>query len=138
MIARSAAVILALQVIPCLSALAQDHLEPESGILSAADSTWSHSKRIREVLLKDSARKHLARMVCLPAFEPEWVVTVVREDGDDRDAPHTYFVEYVGAEKPLFSANEAQDVKVKKSRAPLVIMDSLWEQAAATAILWMS
>ncbi|AGA28456.1 hypothetical protein [Singulisphaera acidiphila] len=120
MIARFAVVILASQWIACLCASAQSHLEPENGILNATDSTWNSSKRIREVLLKEATYYHLARMVCLPSFdEPEWVVTVVRQDGEELDAPHTYFVEYVGAETKLFLAKGAQDVQVKRSRAPL-------------------
>jgi hypothetical protein len=69
--------------------------------------------------MKDAASYHLARMVCLPAFEPEWMVTVVREDGEDFDVPHTYFVEYVGAETKPFPPRDSQDIKVKKSRAAL-------------------
>jgi hypothetical protein len=117
--ARLATLVLATQFTLCLTASAQDHLEPERGILNQAEWQWNYSLKLREVLLKDAGGYHLARMVCLPAFEPEWVVTVVRQDGEDRDAPQTYFVEYVAAEKKLFPPNEAQGVKAKKSRAPL-------------------
>lgn len=119
MIARYAAVVLAMQFIPGPFASAQDHLEPEAGILNAPGFVWDDAKRLREVLLKDAASYHLARMVCLPSFEPEWMVTVVREDGEDFDDPHTYFVEYVGAETKLFRIKDLQDVKVRRSRAAL-------------------
>jgi hypothetical protein len=99
--------------------LGQDHLEPERGILNTPDFGWDYSKRLREVLLKNAANHHLARMVCLPSFEPEWMVTVVREDGEDFDAPHTYYVEYVGAESKLFRTKDSDDIKVKRSRAAL-------------------
>src|SRR5947209_8520661 len=98
MIARYGTLVLAAQLAFCLSASAQEHLEPEEVILNKPEWEWKYAKRLREVLLKDAAHYHLARVVCLPAFEPEWVVTVVRKDGEDFDAPHSYFVEYVGAE----------------------------------------
>jgi hypothetical protein len=119
MITRCGTLILAAQLGFCLSASAQDHLEPEKGILNQPHWEWEYAKNLREVLLKDAARYHLARMVCLPAFQPEWVVTVVREDGEDDDAPHTYYVEYVGAEEKLFRPKDLKSLKVKKSRAPL-------------------
>jgi hypothetical protein len=119
MITRYGTLILAAQLTFCLSASAQDHLEPEEGILNQPEWQWDYAKRLRDVLLKDAASYHLARMVCLPAFEPEWVVTVVREDGEDFDAPHSYYVECVGAEKKLFRQRDAESLTVKKSRAPL-------------------
>jgi hypothetical protein len=119
MITRHVTLILAAQLTFCLSASAQDHLEPEQAVLNQPEWQWDYAKRLREVLLKDGATYHLARMVCLPAFEPEWVVTVVREDGEDFDAPHSYYVEYVGAEKKLFRPKEPHSSAVKRSRAPL-------------------
>jgi hypothetical protein len=119
MTARTATLVLVAQLTLCLTASAQDHLEPEQAILNEPEWQWSYAQRLREVLLKDAARYHLARMVCLPAFEPEWVVTVVREEAEDPDAPHSYYVEYVGAEKKLFPPKKSQGVTAKKSRAPL-------------------
>src|SRR3954451_8646535 len=116
---RCAVALLAILTTSFLDASAQDHLEPERGILNTSELHWDYWKRLREVLLKDAESYHLARMACLPAFEPEWIVTVVREDGEDFDDPHTYFVEYVGAEKKLFPPKDAPSVTVKKSRAPL-------------------
>jgi hypothetical protein len=117
--ARYATLVLATQFSLCLTASAQDHLEPEKGILNQPEWQWKYAQRLREVLLKDAAGYHLARMVCLPAFEPEWVVTVVREEAEDLDAPHSYYVEYVVAEKKLFPTKDSQGVTVKRSRAPL-------------------
>lgn len=119
MIARFVVVVLTVQLISGPSASAQDHLEPESGILNAPGSTWDFSKRLRDVLLKNAASYHLARMVCIPSFETEWVVTVVREDGDDLDDPQTYFVEYVGAESNLSQSKDSDNIKVKKARVAL-------------------
>jgi hypothetical protein len=119
MIARYVVVVLAMPLVSGPSASAQDHLEPEAGNLNTPDYAWDYSKRLRDVLLKDAASYHLARMVCLPSFETEWVVTVVREDGKDLDDPHTYFVEYVGAESKLFRSKDSDDIKVKKARAGL-------------------
>jgi hypothetical protein len=119
MIARYAVLVLATQLISCHTTSAQDHLVPEEGILNRSEASWSHAKVIREVLLKDAATYHLARMVCLPAFQRKWVVTLVREDGQDWDAPHTYYVEYVGAVKKLIPPRGSGSVSVKKSRASI-------------------
>lgn len=119
MTTRYATLVLATQFALCLTASAQDHLEPEEGTLNQPQWRWNYAQRIREVLLKDAADYHVARMVCLPSFEPEWVVTVVREEAEDLDAPHSYYVEYVIAEKKLFPPKDSQGVTGKKSRASL-------------------
>jgi hypothetical protein len=100
---------------------AQDHLEPEEGILEMDEDSWDYSKRLRTILLKDAATYHLARMVWLPSFAPESVVTVVRHDEGflTPDDQLTYFVEYAVVEKPLWGAENVRAVKVKKSRANL-------------------
>jgi hypothetical protein len=119
MTARYASLILAAQFTLGLTARAQDHLKPEEGMLNQSTIRWDYGQRLREVLMKDASRYHVARMVCLPAFETEWVVTVVREDPKDFDGPHTYYVEYVVAERKLFPPKESQGVMAKKSRAPI-------------------
>jgi hypothetical protein len=119
MTARYASLILAAQFTLGLTASAQDHLEPEKGMLNQSRIGWDYGQRLREVLMKDASRYHLARMVCLPAFEAEWVVTVVREDPKDFDGPHTYYVECVVAERKLFPPKESQGVMAKKARAPI-------------------
>ena len=71
------------------------------------------------MLLKDLAGNHLARMVCLPTIGPEWVVTVVRDEPPDFDAPQTYHVEYVVADRKLFPAKDSQGVGARTSRVPI-------------------
>ena len=119
MTARYAILILAAQFTLGLTASAQEHLEPEEGMLNQPEWECDYGHRLREVLLKDAASEHLARMVCLPAFQPEWVVTVVREEPKDLDGPHTYYVECVVAERKLFPPKKSQGVMAKKARAPL-------------------
>src|SRR5689334_10917659 len=119
MTARYATWILAAQFTLCLTAPAQDHLEPEEGLLSQPEWRWDYGQRLREVLLKDAAPYHLARVVCLPAFEPEWVVTVIREEPKKLDGPHTYYVECVVAEKRLFPPKDSRGVTARKARAAL-------------------
>lgn len=119
MTARYAIWILAAPFALGVTASAQDHLEPEEGMLNLSKMEWDYGQRLREVLLKDAADYHLARMVCLPSFQPEWVVTVVREDPKDFDGPHTYYVECVVAERKLFPPKKSQGVKARKARAPI-------------------
>jgi hypothetical protein len=113
---------------------AQDHLVPEAGILNAADYRWNYSKKLRTVMLRDATPYFTARLVCIPSFDPEWMVTVVRECDEGQyapDHPHTYFVEYAGAEKSLWYAKKFRKVKVKRVRANL---DR--ETAEAVAEVW--
>jgi hypothetical protein len=119
MTARIAVVILAVQLMACASVSAQGHLEPEKGILHQSDVGLDHWKRIRELLLKDAARDHLARLVAIPARRPELVVTVVREEGKGANTPLSYYVQYAGAESMLSHADDPKKVTIKRSRAPL-------------------
>jgi hypothetical protein len=119
MTARHATLFLVAQLTLCLTVSAQDHLEPERGMLNQSRIGWDYGQRLREVLMKDSSLYHVARMVCLPSFEEEWMVTLVREGPNDLDGPHTYYVECVVAERKLFPPKESQGVAAKKARAPI-------------------
>jgi hypothetical protein len=119
MIGRYAALVLFAYISICTSASAQNHLEPEEAAFSQPEVLWKYAKRLHDVLLQDAAKCYVARMVCLPSFENEWVVTVVREDRPDFDAPHTYYVESVSANHKLFSAKNPADLTVTRSRATL-------------------
>ena len=133
MLGRCAVVVLAMQLAPGLPALAQDHLEPEDSLLAADELDWDYARKVRDVLLKDTASHSLARMVCLPSFQPEWAVSVVREDGPGRNDPINYFVEYVVVDKPLWPPgnNASQNAKVKTFRAELD-----FETAGALSAIW--
>jgi hypothetical protein len=112
---RALIAVLAVLSTACPAVRAQDHLEPEDGILDMDEDEWDYTKRLRTILLKDAEFYHLARMVCLPSFAAESVVTVVRRDDDQL----MYFVEYAEAEKSLWGPGPFGDVKVKKSRASI-------------------
>ena len=105
------------------SARAQDHLEPEEGILNADRDDWNYATKLRRMLMKDAAFYYVARMICLPSSDPEWVVTLAVEDNDvltpgDKVA---YVVQYVGAEKNLWDQKKKKwrDIGVKKAQASL-------------------
>ncbi len=106
-------------VFPASDALAQDHLDPESGVVNAPDYRWDYAKKIRQVLLKDAAPYHLAAMACLPSFEPEWVVTLVRDEEKNNAMKPSYYVEYVGAKALLHDRKDYLKVKVVKTRVKL-------------------
>jgi len=104
----------------CPAAWAQDHLEPEEGAFSKPQWEWDYHERVRDVLLKDAASDHIARMIYLPSFKPEWVVTVAEDSDPDDDTPTTYYVEYVVAERELFPVADKQGPPpVRRFRAPL-------------------
>jgi hypothetical protein len=102
-------------------ASAQDHLEPDSGFLEAYDFEWEYKGKLRAVLLRDRSAYHPARMMSAPAFEPEWVVTVVRkeEGGDPREPRRAYFVEYAAAARRIYPEKEFREIKVTKARVEL-------------------
>ena len=67
---------------------AQDHLVPEDGNTERERTTDGIiRKNFRAVLLKDAAQYFTARLVCNPSFDPEWVVTVVRECAEKNNEP---------------------------------------------------
>lgn len=100
---------------------AQDHLEPEVASLSEYDFHWDYVKKLRQVLLKDASEYYMARMLCIPSFEPEWVVTISREceGGFEDDHPHSYLVEYARAKKHLWHEKKFEEVEVSKVKASL-------------------
>ena len=77
---RYATLFLALHLTFCLAVSAQEHLEPEQGMLNQPKIFWDYGQRLREVLMKDASLYHLARLVCIPTLGTEWMVTVVRVD----------------------------------------------------------
>jgi hypothetical protein len=88
-------------------------------MLNQPEWCWNYAKRLREVLLEGAADYHVARIVCLPSFEPEWVVTVVREEPKEHDGRHTYYVECVVADKKLYPPEKSQGATAKKTRTSL-------------------
>ncbi len=98
---------------------AQHHLEPEDGSINESSDRGEHARRIRETLLKDTPFYNVARMICSPALEPEWVVTVVGVEKSRYEGPRSYFVEYVAVDKKLYGLKDYPKVKVKKSRVDL-------------------
>ena len=79
MTARHTTLFLAAQFTLCLTASAQDHLEPERGMLNQSRIGRDYGQRLRQVLMKDASLYHLGCLVCLPSFEEERMVTLVRE-----------------------------------------------------------
>lgn len=123
----------------------QDHLEPEVGLLTSHGFHWEYATGLRQLLLKDAPMYHRARVICVPAFEPAWAVTLVRQDGElqvspaarlpaDPDAPTKpviYLVEYVGAERVLGFEGEGR-VRVQNPRG-IGVQTARAELDAATA-----
>lgn len=100
---------------------AQSHLVPESSIWDAPGYKWRYAEKLRATLLKDAPHYYLARMICLPAFDKEWVVSVVAEDEHQPflQDKGTYVVEYAVVEKQLWEEKEFRRVKVTRSRVRL-------------------
>jgi hypothetical protein len=114
--ARIIIAVLAILSTHCSAVLAQNHLEPEEGILNSDEEDWNYAEKLHAILMKDAPFYHLARMVCIPSNHPEWVVTLVRDD----EAPgeqSAYLVELAVVEKSLWNEKNFRAVKVKKSRA---------------------
>jgi hypothetical protein len=116
---RSVGLALAALLVPWLPSRAQSHLEPLPGILNRQQWELGYAQRLRDVLLKDASMYHVARMVCQPSFRPEWVVSVVRKEDKDPDAPPSYEVELVQSDRPLFPPEKSKGAKAKRWRAVL-------------------
>ena len=117
-----------------LPARAQDRLEPEPGPLNEWDFHREYFAKLRTTLLKDAPGYFVARMVCLPSFRREWMVTVVREGGEARapDDKPTYFIEYVQVGTHVWGAEDVASIRVDKTRVGL---DS--ETAEAVGGAWL-
>ena len=59
-----------------------DHLEPDLGILSGSAQNDLYHLKIRVVLRDGFAAGVLLRMVCVPSFEPEWMVFLREDNGN--------------------------------------------------------
>ena len=116
---RSATFITLFQSFMGIPGWAQDHPEPEEGVLAASQSRWDYGKRLRDVLLNDAPSVYVARIVCLPSFELEWQVTVLREVSDKPKVPDSHYVEFVGAERRLYRLPVGESVTVRRFRVPL-------------------
>ena len=58
---------------------AHQHLAPEPGLLAEFDS---YDHKIRTVLSEGYGRDVLFRMICIPSFEPEWMVGIEKDDNN--------------------------------------------------------
>lgn len=104
-----------------LPARAQDRLEPERGPLNERDHHWEYMAKLRATLLKDAPGYFVARMVCLPSFRREWMVTVVREGGEGRapDDKPTYSIEYVEVGTQVWGTEDVGSIRLDRTRAGL-------------------
>jgi len=89
------------------------------GILNRQQWELDYARRLREIILKDASMYHVARMVCLPSFRAEWVVSVVRKDGKDLDAPPSFEVELVQSDRKLYPPEKSDGATVQRWRAAL-------------------
>jgi hypothetical protein len=69
--ARIIFAVLAILSTHCSTVLAQNHLEPEEGILNSDEEDWNYAEKLHAILMKDAPFYHLARMVCVPSDHPE-------------------------------------------------------------------
>ena len=109
---------LAMLSMHCSAVPAQDHLEPEEGILNKDAEEWNYAEKLHSVLDARMPVLSFRTMVCLPANDPEWVVTLVRDD-EVLDDQLAYFVELAIVERNLETEKNFLAVKVRKSRAGL-------------------
>ena len=114
---------LLLLVAPAPDISAQTHLEPERGSINESDLVLTYVKSLTDVLLKDAAFHYRARVICLPSFEPAWVVTLV---SDAAERP-TFFVDFAvlegGPEVPI----EKSGVRKARARLDREIAESVQE-----------
>jgi len=109
---------LLIQGLLCSMALAQDALEPEGGILNSDEMEWSYAEKVRDKLLKQEEAYFGARVIALPSFESEWVLTLTTEY-DGKNKIH-YVLEYAEAGKSLWDSEKNwKAIPVKRLKVKL-------------------
>jgi hypothetical protein len=93
---------------------AQDHLEPEEGSLAEYDFEFEFYLNIKKYLVRDTDSKYAARMICLPSFSPEWVITL-------REAPDRgeWSLELNVAEEQFWTAKHHDRIRITKKTLPI-------------------
>jgi hypothetical protein len=71
--------ILFLAILLAIKAKCQDYLEPENGILSTNKSSDGHYLVIKKYLTHDLSNRSTARVIVMPAFSPEYIVSVEQD-----------------------------------------------------------
>ncbi|WP_435005382.1 hypothetical protein P12x_003270 [Tundrisphaera lichenicola] len=95
-------------------ALAQDHLEPEVGIMYADKTSYEYCQNLNELFFSKSPSDYLARMFCRPGFgKPQWCVTVYK------DKKQNCVVEFIVAEKSIDHKKDSLSIKVKRESQPI-------------------
>ncbi len=107
---------------PSWNARAQDHLEPERGSINESQPYLEYTLRLRNALLKDGASHYRARVICEPAFQRRWVVTLVC---DERDSP-AYFIEYVGLADPKDGRSVGQKARAALDKEAAAAIQNVW------------
>ncbi|WP_435008768.1 hypothetical protein P12x_000030 [Tundrisphaera lichenicola] len=97
------------------NAIGQDHLIPENGHLNEDKSTNDYNSTLVDILGIDSDKSnYIARMVCLPAFEPEWAITITEVD-------NMHWIELSVATESVSSSKNPRKVTATKRR---ILFDS--------------
>lgn len=100
---------------------AQDHLEPEQGDLTAYDFSLEYHSNVRSYLLKSLSDRPIVRMVVLPSFTPEYVISL-DQIGDDY-----YQVTKIEMDSNIWYSRNPEEIKrsVKTKMINSEIADSL-------------
>jgi hypothetical protein len=109
---------------PCCTASAQEHLEPERGSINESLTSLDYKLRLHKALLKEAASYYRARVICEPAFQRRWVVTLVCEQADTP----VYFVDYAGLADPRDPRAGGQKARAPLDREAADAIQNVWLQ----------
>lgn len=123
--------ILVIVLIPykCFAALIiKDHLNPAQNLFTVPDIAGVYYLQVKKILLKDSPLYSVARMIVLPSFEPEWMISINKTSGG------AFELEYVVVNQQIYANRQPDKIRViKKSVAiPKDIstkIQAIWERA---------
>lgn len=107
----------------------QDHLEPEIGDLVTYKFSLDYHSRIRSILLETLSERLTIRMVVLPSFSPEYVISL-DIIGDD------YLVTKIELDSNLWYSTHPE--QVKKSITTKIIKPELADSLLSLYILALS
>ncbi|GAA4400778.1 hypothetical protein GCM10023187_14290 [Nibrella viscosa] len=98
-----------------INAPADDHLEPEAGYFADFNFRHEYYPHIRNLLLKNLSQNPVARVLVLPTFAPEYVISIEKDKRWD-----TYFLICAEARENIFQqpAKEGIEVVVRRIQLP--------------------
>lgn len=97
-----------------INAPADDHLEPEAGYFADFNFRHDYYPHIRNYLLKNLSQNPVARLLVLPTFSPEYVISIEKDPRREN-----YFLVYAEAQENIYQKPAKEGILVTMHRIPI-------------------